>query len=83
MSKTFKSGDIVRLKKERAESWLLPLRKWAYEGRQAVVVNELSHQPGTFLLRFDQKRKSKRPDNFSHWVSSRYFERAALGESHD
>ncbi len=61
----FQIGDRVRLKPETAEGWLLPLRRFAKEGRIATVKSLPGEWSRYYWIEFDVKRKGARPERAS------------------
>jgi hypothetical protein len=63
----FSAGDRVVIRQQWSDSLILPMRKWAEEGRRGTVRNCFTPQGGRefiVIVQFDSKRKPKSPDNF-------------------
>ena len=66
----FKVGDKVRVKKERAERYIQPWRKWAESGRVGVILfidENSTFCAGNIKVDFAGKRKPKYPPDYWNW----------------
>jgi hypothetical protein len=63
----FTAGARVVIRQQRGHGFLMPMRKWAAEGRKGTVKScVFPHGGREFLVtvQFDTKRSPKWPDNF-------------------
>jgi hypothetical protein len=82
-TRKFQIGDRVRIRMSEANGFLLPLRKFAHEGRDGTVIDGPIISSGSVLVRFDTKRPPKRESDYHFRIRPRELELVEEGSTHD